>query len=178
MKRFVALLYSVILTAERRIKSAELLEAAVRAGFGNPRTVLITGNLIVSSDLTEEMTGRALERAMADIFGKSMSVFVRSADDFRRLTAANPFPEETAHDPSLVAARIMRSMPPADVIARISASTGPGERFAAGDRVLWLATADQLSTTRLLRAVTAPAAGEGTLRSASALAKIEAALSD
>jgi uncharacterized protein (DUF1697 family) len=172
----VALLYTVVITPTRRVKSAELLTAAMQAGLRDARTVLSTGNLAFRSDAEEPAIAAALEQALLTIYAKPIAAFVRSAPAWRALVAANPFPAETALDASRVAVRVMRDHPDAKAITRIAGTVGPGERFAATDRALWLAAPTQLSSTALLRAVGAPRAGAGTLRSASALAKITQAL--
>ena len=176
--RQVALLYSVVLTAERRITSADLIAVANDVGAGPLRTVLSTGNLILSSDKAPATLESALEHSLLRLLGKPIPVFVRTAAEWRALVGANPFPEATRRDPSRVAVRVMRTAPTPAALARIAASAGPDQAFAATDRALWLATPEQLSTTPLSRAVGAGWAGEGTLRNASALAKIMAALDD
>ncbi len=178
MNWHVALLYSVVLTAERRMKSAELIQIAEAAGCKGPKTVLSTGNLIFQDDRSEYEIESALEHAVLGLLGKPIPVFVRHADQWRGLVAANPFPAETAIDPSRVAVRIMRQDPDPAIITRIASSVAVGERFTVTPRALWLASSMQLSTSALLRAISAKWAGEGTLRSASALAKITAALGD
>ena len=176
--RHVALLYSVILTPERRIKSAELVEVANRAGLLALRTVLSTGNLVIESGLSEAAIEAALERSIVAQFGKAVPVFVRAAANWLALAGDNPFPDESLRNPACVAVRVMRRQPAPVVVDRISAFAQPGHRFAVRDRALWIASVDQLSTSPLFRAVGAAWAGEGTMRSASALAKISNALND
>jgi uncharacterized protein (DUF1697 family) len=170
------MLYSVILSADRRVTSAELLALAAMLELGRPRTVLSTGNLVFDSDAGEAELEDRLERTIAGQLGRPIPVFLRRADEVRDLMAANPFPEETRIDPAYVAVRIMRTEPAADVVARIAARASAGERFAASGRSLWVAVPGKLSGSALTRAVAAPWAGAGTFRSASALAKIAGAL--
>ncbi len=172
MTRQVALLYSVVLSPVRRVKSAELVEIAKLAGLGDPRTVLSTGNLVFRSHREEQDLESALEHLIQSRLGKPVAVFVRSADAWRALIDANPVPAETAHDPARVAVRIMRHPPTVENLQRIADTVGSGERFAATGRALWVAAADSRSTSRLLRAVGSPWVGEGTLRSVSAIGKI------
>jgi uncharacterized protein (DUF1697 family) len=172
----VALLYTVVITPSRRVKRAELLEAATQAGLQDARTVLSTGNLIVQADRDEATITAALESALLAICGKRIAVFVRQAPAWRALIAANPFSAETVADPSRVAVRVMRAQPDGQTLARIAAKVSGDARFAATDRALWLATPTQMSDSPLLRAMGAGWAGAGTFRSATALAKITAAL--
>jgi uncharacterized protein (DUF1697 family) len=176
--RQVALLYSVVLTAGRRVKSADLFEVVSDAGAEPRRSVLSTGNIILESDRMPALLEQDLERSLLKLLGKPIPVFVRTAAEWRALVAANPFPEATRRDPSRVAARLMRGDPSPAIRDRIAAAAGPGEAFAATDRALWLTTPDQLSTSALTRAVGANWAGAGTFRNASAVAKIMAALDD
>ena len=176
MSRQVALLYSVILDPGRRVRSAELLALAGEAGFGAARTVLASGNLIFDSDLPEAALEARLEAVIGRIFGRPIPVIVRDAAAWRALVAGNPFPAETRDDPARVAVRVLRAAPAPAVLARIAARRAEGERMALDGRALWLATPGQLSASPMFRAAGAAWAGEGTLRNASAAARIAAAL--
>ncbi len=172
----VALFYSVILNATRRISKQDLQQVAARAGVDFVATVLSTGNLIFRDPADAAVLERRIEAATLQILGKGIAVFVRRSEDFRALVAANPFPAETAMNPRRVGVRVLRSPASQQSVDRISAKVRPNERFVVQDRALWLVTQDDLSKTPLLTAVSAPWVGQGTLRSASALLKIAAAL--
>lgn len=172
MTRWVGLLYSVILSAERRVTKADLLSVAARAGLERPQTVLSTGNLVFGAEGTETALEARLQAAVSDTLGRPILVFVRSVDDLQAVLWANPFPAQTKADPAQVGVRILRHVPPPDVIARIAAKAGPGEVFAAQGRAFWVAGSGSLSDSALFRAAGAAWAGEGTFRSASALRKI------
>ena len=176
MTRQVALLYSVVPDGTRRIRSEDLTAIAQAAGALPVRTVLSTGNLILETDQDPALLETALEQAILQRHGKPIPVFLRSAEDWRALVAANPFPEATRRDPSRVAVRILRQHPTPAILARIAGTVAPGEAFATTDRAIWLSSPDQLSTSPLARAIGARWAGEGTFRNASALGKILAAL--
>lgn len=176
MTRWVALLYSVVITPTRRLTSADLLAVAGAAGLANARTVLASGNLLFDATGSEAALEVRIAAAVGDVLGRPIPVFLRSAADLAALLAANPFPAETAADATRVAVRVMRALPAPPVLERIAAAAGPGERFTAGDRAIWVATAGLPSASRLARAAGATWAGEGTFRNASAIARIAAAL--
>ena len=169
----VALFYSVVLTKSRRITSADLMRIAEAAGVEAVATVLSTGNLLLRGGGDEVALEQRLEAATESLLGKAIPVFVRSAQEVRALIAANPFPDE---NPSRVAVRVLRHPASPASLDRIAARLRPGEYFAAQPRALWLATTTDLSASPLLTAVSARWVGQGTLRSASALGKIAAAL--
>jgi uncharacterized protein (DUF1697 family) len=176
MTRHVALLYSVVLGPERRVKSLELLRLAEAAGFGAARTSLSSGNLIFEARGKPAELELTLEKAVADHLGRLIPVFVRSEAEWRGILAGNPFPAETLADPSCVAVRILRASPDAGVVARISARREEGERLKVIGRSLWLAAPPGLSQSPMFRAAGSDWAGEGTFRNASAIARIAAAL--
>jgi uncharacterized protein (DUF1697 family) len=174
--RWVGLLYSVILSADRRVTKADLMAVAARAGLERPVTVLSTGNLIFDAEGDAEALEVRLEAAAAAMLGRAIPVFVRSVADLRAVLATNPFPAQTEADPARVGVRILRHVPSPDVIARIAAKAGEGEVFAAQGRTFWVSGSGSLSNSALFRAAGASWAGEGTFRSASALGKIVAAV--
>jgi uncharacterized protein (DUF1697 family) len=178
MTRHVALLYSVVISPQRRVKSAELREIAMECGLMRAKTVLSTGNVLFDSDLEAPQLEDLLHDRIRDFFGRSIAVFVRNTAAWRELVAENPFPKQSLITPALVCVRLMRHQPDAATIARISRSVGVDEHFAVTDRALWVAATDPMSGSPLTRAVNAAWAGEGTMRNASALAKITAALDD
>ncbi len=176
MTEWVALLYSVVLTPVRRVKSSDLLELAEVLSLGPAKTVLSTGNLIFQASGVEAELSRRIEGQIAEAWGKPISVLIRSAEDLRRLLAANPFPTQTALDPAKVAVRVMRDPLPADLNTRMSEICSQEEAFALQDRALWIMSQDQLSLSPLARVAGSSKPGIGTFRNASALAKIVAAL--
>ena len=177
MTCWVALLYSVVLTPSRRVRSADLIDLADNLGFAAARTVLSTNNLIFEASGSEADLAARIEGEMTLIYGKAIPVLLRSADDWRALVAVNPFPDPSRHDPAKVAVRVMRHETDPAMMAKIAARCGADESFAATPRALWLALGQQLSTSPLLRAMGAAARmGVGTWRNASAIRKIAAAL--
>jgi uncharacterized protein (DUF1697 family) len=173
---WVAFFYSVVLEPQRRMKSVDLLEIASVARLGRVRTVLSTGNLIGWARGEERDLERRLERAAEAVVGKRIPVFCRSVPDFRRMVANNPLDLQRTPHAREVAVRVMRAAPSPDVIKRIAIKAESGEHFGAHERTLWVAASGRLSESRLMRAVNAAWAGEGTTRSLSALGKIAAAI--
>lgn len=172
----IALLYSVVLGPERRLKSTELLALAESAGLTGARTVVSTGNLVFDTAGTSVQMEMRLEQAVATLFGRLIPVFVRNETEWRAMVAENPFPRQTEADPTRVAVRVLRSLPPPALVDRIAARAAPGEGMALRGRSLWIACPDQMSASPLFRAAGADWAGEGTFRNASAVQRIAAAL--
>ncbi|WP_413993477.1 DUF1697 domain-containing protein [Labrys okinawensis] len=165
MATYVALLYSIVLTPQRRVAMSDLRAMAARLGFERPRTLVSTGNLVFETDQTPiAQLENHLEAAFATQFGKPVDMLVREATTWRRTVAGNPFPVESAQDGSLVALRIMRRPLDPALTEKLEPFLAPPERLAivAGD--LWVFFAGRPSESRLLGALTTRRLGIGTLR--------------
>ena len=173
----LALLYSVVLSATRRITRTDLTAVAHHAGLAVFGTALSTGNLILDTDLDEAALERRLEAATIAVLGKPIAVFVRSEPDLHALIAANPFPVQTSADPSRVAIRVMRYPLTQTSLDRIAAKRRPDQGFVAQPRALWLSLPEGPASSPLLTAASAPWAGPGAFRNASALTRIAAVMS-
>jgi uncharacterized protein (DUF1697 family) len=97
---------------------------------------------------------------------------VRSAEDWLKLAAQNPFPAESARDGSLVAARIQRDRLDEAAIDRLAPYRQPDEGLAIVDGDLWVSFPVQMSTRKLLTALTPKRLGIGTLRNWNTIKRI------
>jgi uncharacterized protein (DUF1697 family) len=178
MRRWVALLYSVVLPGGRRLVMADLRDIAAGLGFAAPRTLLATGNLLFEADAEDAAAVEArLEPAFAARFGKPVPIIVRDAAAWPRLLAANPFPNAAARAPARVSVRVMRTPLAPEIAARLEPYRAPGERLAIVDGDLWLHLPDGVASSRLAAAITPErAGGAGTFRNWNTIRRIGAAL--
>lgn len=178
MARHVALLYSIVLGPGRRVVMAELRELAAELGFGDPRTLLSSGNLILdaATDDPREVEAR-LEPAFAARFGRAIPIIVRPADRWPRLVAGNPFPEAAVSMPSRVAVRVMRDPLAPGAEAAFDRYRVSGEALAVVDGDLWGLFPHGQGTSKLAAALTpARTGGAGTFRNWNTIQKIDALL--
>lgn len=176
-RTWVALLYSIVLGPGRRVVMRELRDVAGGLGFGDPRTLLASGNLIFEADGGARELEARLEPAFAGHFGRHVDIILRDGADWPRLMAGNPFPEAAARDPARLAVRVMRApLDPAmpEAFRRYMAA---GDRMAVVDGDLWLHLPGGFGTSRLAGALTpARAGGAGTFRNWNTVRRIGAAL--
>lgn len=165
MATYVALLYSIVLTPQRRVTMSDLRAMATGLGFERPRTLASTGNLVFKTDPTPvpQLENR-LEAAFAAHFGKPVDILVREATAWRETAAGNPFPAQSARDGSLVVLRVMRRPLDPALSQKLEPYRTPPESLAivAGD--LWVSFAGRPSESRLLSALTTRRLGIGTFR--------------
>jgi uncharacterized protein (DUF1697 family) len=68
----------------------ELREALADAGFGDVRTYVQSGNVVLSSTTKPEQTARKVERVIAEHFGLDVAVVVRTKAELARVVKKNP----------------------------------------------------------------------------------------
>jgi uncharacterized protein (DUF1697 family) len=165
MATFVALLYSIVLTPERRVIMKDLCAMATDLGFKQPRTLASTGNLVFETEETDvpRLESR-LEAGFETRFGKHVDIIVRSAQAWRETVAGNPFPDESERDGSRVALRIMRKPLQDAAIGALQPYLSSNERLALAGGDLWASFQGQPSESRLLGALTTKRLGIGTSR--------------
>lgn len=174
MTTYVALLHSIVLGPGKRVVMADLKAMAAALGFGVPRTWVATGNLIFETDdVPLAAIESRLEAAFHTRFGKHVDIILRTAQDWRRLAAQNPFPDGNGAD---IGVRVMRSPLAPDALAMLGriATTGVALALAEGD--LWIDFGGKTKETKLLSHLTTKKLGIGTLRNANTVNALAAML--
>jgi uncharacterized protein (DUF1697 family) len=173
MAAFVALLYSIVLPGNRRLRMDALRDVAARAGFADTRTVGASGNLLFEAKGRRSIPAieTALEAGFVAAFGKKVPIIVRSAAALRAMPARNPF--GSAHHPQRVAVRVMRTPYPAAILDDLAPYI-EDEDAALVDGDLWIGFRRRPSETRLLSAFSTRrlASRPGTFRALSMIERI------
>jgi uncharacterized protein (DUF1697 family) len=170
MTTYVAVLYSIILPAGKRLNMADLKEIAEQLGLKNPRTYGASGNLIFEARATKiAALEKKLEDAYEARFKKRVDIMVRTAAEWKKLAAANPFPDGNG---SRVAVRIMRDRLPASAEKELLALCVGDEDVRIVDGDFWGHFSDGISQSKLVRATAREKQGIGTLRNANVVKAI------
>ncbi|TPJ31706.1 DUF1697 domain-containing protein [Mesorhizobium sp. B2-7-2] len=165
MQTYVALLYSIILGGGRRVVMSDLKAMAESLGLKNVRTLVATGNLVFEARTGElSKLERRLEKAFEKSFGRHVDIIVRGAEDWLKLAAANPFPDESADTADQVAVRVMREPLPADTVEALQAYAAADEKVFLVDGDIWLVFSRERPSSRLLAAANHKRLGIGTSR--------------
>src|SRR5437868_184909 len=95
----VALLRGINVGGRNAVAMSDLRNLFGDLGFTGVTTLLQSGNLVFQSD---QLTGAALERLLEKETAKRLGVaadyIVRSAEEWERTVARNPFPKEAKDD--------------------------------------------------------------------------------
>jgi uncharacterized protein (DUF1697 family) len=95
---YVALLRGINLGKSRRISMADLRAAIEDAGFEDVRTLLASGNVVLTGpSRPTPAVATVLERVIEARFAMKVRVVIRTADELARIMDANPIPEAQAY---------------------------------------------------------------------------------
>ena len=92
-KKYVILLRGVMPTGRNQVPMAQLRVLLTEAGLVDVQTYIQSGNVIASSGLDPAGVERLVHDTIREKIGAEIAVIVRTAEELRRITAGNPFPE-------------------------------------------------------------------------------------
>lgn len=133
-----------------RIPMAELRALCEEdLGWGEVRTYIQSGNVIFEADGDAAGHEEALERAVADRFGRSVPVLVRAAADWPGYVASNPFPGASEREANLVMLALSKEPPKPDAVEALLERAAGGERVARAGGALWIHFASGSARSKL-----------------------------
>jgi uncharacterized protein (DUF1697 family) len=94
--RWVALLRAVNLGPDNRVPMAELRALLEAAGYGDVRTYIASGNVLLDAPAGRAALGAALEQLVADAFGVATTAILRKPRELAATVAAHPFGVDTS----------------------------------------------------------------------------------
>jgi uncharacterized protein (DUF1697 family) len=89
----IALLRGINLGSRNRVPMPELREHLTELGYGEVRTVVQSGNIVLESSASAKQLSADLQAAIADRFGVDTPVVTRTAKQMEQVVDANPFPD-------------------------------------------------------------------------------------
>jgi uncharacterized protein (DUF1697 family) len=138
MKRFVALLRGINVGGRAPVPMAELRALTEQLGWAQVQTYIQSGNLVFAAAGADARHEEALEGMLAARFGAAYPVIVRSADQWAKLAATNPFAEAAEQEPSRLMLLVSKSEIAPDAAEAVQARGRDGERVAAVPGGLWI----------------------------------------
>ena len=163
MTAYVALLRAVNVGGTGKLPMSDLMGLCQAAGFTGVRTYIASGNVVLSSDLTEAQVKAALEAQLQAYAGKPVGVVVRTGDEMAAALAANPFADAPGNR---VTAIFLDHAAPPDALEH---ATGvASEVMVLGKREIYVRYDHGMADSKLK----IPAAKAGTARNMNTVAKL------
>jgi uncharacterized protein (DUF1697 family) len=134
--RHIVLLRGINLGARNRVAMPKLRELLEDAGFENVGTYVQSGNVVLSSDLTEKGLARKVKRVLADGFGLELEVVVRTRNELAGVVRRNPLGDVATNPKRYQVSFLSEKAAPA-IVRELAALAAPSEQFAAHGRELY-----------------------------------------
>lgn len=160
---YIALLRAVNVGGTGKLPMAELRAMCERAGFGDVRTYIASGNALFTSRLGETQVKKRLEGELEAYAGRHIPILVRTAVEMRAVLERNPFPES---DRSATVAIFLDAPPPPDALTTLRGRKD--EEIRLGTREIYVDYKGGIGTSKLRIA----AARDGTARNINTVAKL------
>ena len=172
----VALLRAVNLGSHNKVAMSDLRALLDRLGFEETRSLLQSGNLVFRA---ARPTGASLERLLETEAERRLQlrteVFVRSAKEWKRIVAGNPFTEEAARDPGHLLVMFFRDVLRTDAVNALQAAITGRERVRAHGKQAYIVYPDGIGRSRVTNAFIEKMLGSrGTGRNWNTVLKLDA----
>lgn len=138
MKRFVALLRGINVGGRTIVPMAELRALAEALGWEGARTYIQSGNLLFEAPGAGSAHEAALEQALGARFGTPFPAIVRSAAQWAKLAASNPFADAAEKEPNRLMLLLAKKPAAGDAARAIQERARDGERIGAVEGGLWI----------------------------------------
>ncbi len=138
MARMVALLRGINVGGHRKVPMADLRALAGELGFRDEMTWIQSGNLVFGSPLGPDAAAAKLARGIEERFGFPVDLVVRTGEQWKKLAAGNPLPDESASAPDRVMLLLSREPPLPGAAAALRERARDGERIEAAAGALWI----------------------------------------
>ncbi|MEZ4767757.1 MAG: DUF1697 domain-containing protein [Caldilineales bacterium] len=150
MKTWIAMLRGINVSGQKKIKMADLRAMFEAADFSNVQSYVQSGNVVFDAGSQDAATLTvAIEAAIIAAFGFEVSVFLRDADDFRRIIEGNPFLARGNVDPKRLYVTFLNSVPSEGLVNSTEVPAGSADEFAVLGDAVYLHCPDGYGTTRL-----------------------------
>jgi len=114
----------------------ELRQLLEGAGFGDVRTYLQSGNVVLSSRFGADRVARACEQRIASRFGFDITVLVRARSELAAIVKRNPL-GKVALDPKRYQVTFLASELESEVLRKLEVAAVAPERFVVVGRELY-----------------------------------------
>jgi uncharacterized protein (DUF1697 family) len=136
MARQIVLLRGINLGSRNRIAMPELRAALEEAGFGEVRTYVQSGNVVLDAKTKPEQTARRIERLIGEQFGLEIAVVVRTRAELARIVKKNPL-GKVAKEPKRYQVSFMSKKLDTAIVRKLEATAAESERLVVDGREVY-----------------------------------------
>jgi uncharacterized protein (DUF1697 family) len=150
MTTYIGVLRAINLGAHNKIAMSDLRAMLGRLGFDDPKTLLLSGNIVFRSDTgSSAKLESLLEAASTKHLKVTTDYFVRSAKEWKAIVDENPFPKEAKGDPGRLLMMCLRDAPMPAQIKALQESISGREQVKAKGRHAYFVYPDGVGRSKL-----------------------------
>jgi uncharacterized protein (DUF1697 family) len=146
----IALLRGINLGAHNRIPMADLRALLDDIGYPDARTLVQSGNIVLSAEPQPDKLAAELERAITGKFGVQTPVVVRTREELAAVVALDPL-GDVAQEHKLYQVSFLSAEPDPEVVAKIAQNDFAPELFVHVGREIYAWHPDGIHSSRLAR---------------------------
>ena len=128
MSTYIVLLRGVMPSGKNKVPMAQLREVLKRGGFGNVRTYVQSGNVLVDSGLSAQEIGKCVRELIKKHIGPDLAVVVRTGSELQKVLEENPF--QQGYTISRVFFVVFAQIPTLEKVQELSAQDFGDEKLA------------------------------------------------
>lgn len=128
MKTYIVLLRGVMPTGKNKVPMAELRHVLTKAGFGNVRTYIQSGNALVDTDLSAKQVEARVRELIRKHIGPDLVIVARTGTQLQKVLDENPF--KAGYDIARVFFTLFAESPPPKKAEALLARDFSPERLA------------------------------------------------
>jgi uncharacterized protein (DUF1697 family) len=169
--RHIALLRAINLGSRNRVGMPELRALLTELGYGDVRTLLQSGNVVLTSRHSPERLERELQKQIADGLGVDTPVLVRTRDELAEVIERDPF-GAVADDPKRYQVTFLAEEPSAEAARELNETDVAPERIVLIGREVYTWHPDGIQRSKADRLRTSAKLPPGTARNWATVTKL------
>jgi uncharacterized protein (DUF1697 family) len=134
--RHIVLLRGINLGPHNRVAMPRLREALTGAGFGDVRTHVQSGNIVLESRKAAATVARECGRVIEEAFGLDIAVVTRTRDELAEVVRRNPL-ADVAVEPKRYQVSFLSAKPDPKVVEKLAGLAAGEERLAVIGREIY-----------------------------------------
>jgi uncharacterized protein (DUF1697 family) len=148
LARQIVLLRGINIGSRNRIAMPELREVLASAGFGDVRTYVQSGNVVLTSRASPARVARTCKQEIAAHFRLEIDVLVRTQAELAEVVRRNPL-GEIAVNPKRYQVSFLSAKPKPEVLRKLADAVVPPEQFVAIGRELYAWHPESVARSKL-----------------------------
>jgi uncharacterized protein (DUF1697 family) len=146
----IALLRAINVGGHNLVAMSDLRQLFADLGFPGAKSLLQSGNVVFESpQAADAEVEHRLEKEIAERLGVTADFIVRSAKEWKKIVARNPFPKQAKEDPGHLLVDFLKSAPSAENVRSLQSAIQGPEVLRGDGKQLYIVYPDGVGRSKL-----------------------------